>query len=117
MPMDIGEVIKRVRESKGITQKELAVKTKLPHNTIHRYENEYSNKIPPDRLDVIAKALGISVGTVYQYRENPTLLEEPANFLEEYRAKTKVSVMIELDGSVDTMNKWISTIKRLNAAI
>lgn len=115
--MELGDIIQKLREAKELTQEQLASKVKMPHNTIHRYENDYKNRIPPERLERIAKALDTTVSNIYLYKENPALLENPVKYMNDQNAKQKVSVMVELDGSVDNLNIWFSTLKKLNAAL
>lgn len=115
--MELGDIIKKLREGKGLTQVELAEKTGIPPNTIHRFENDYKDKIPPARLEIISKALNTTVSSIYSYKENPSMLNDPAQFLESLNSKPKVSVMVELDGTVDNLNIWFATLKKLNAAL
>lgn len=114
--MKLGEIVKKVRKNKEYTQEELAEKTGLPLNTIHRYENDYADKIPPERLKIIATALNTTVSEIYSIKENPMLLNDPVQFYKG-KSKSQVSITIQLDGSIETLNSWVSTLKKLNAAL
>ncbi|WKZ61681.1 MAG: helix-turn-helix transcriptional regulator [Cyclobacteriaceae bacterium] len=116
MPLELGDIMKKLRESKGLNQTQLAEKTGFPLNTIHRYENDYKDRIPSDRLETIARALGETVDHFYQYKSNPTMLEEPATFYSKSKS-AKVSVVVELDGSIETLNNLFTMLKKLNTAI
>lgn len=56
----IGTRIKQLRKEKGLKQKELADRVKIPHSTFANYEN---NKREPsqEQIEKIAMALGVSV--------------------------------------------------------
>ncbi|WP_346920642.1 helix-turn-helix transcriptional regulator [Clostridium sp. UBA7339] len=56
----IGDTIKKIRKSKGITQKEMSKLVDIPYSTYSNYEN--NNRTPPtDILNKIAKYLDVSV--------------------------------------------------------
>jgi transcriptional regulator with XRE-family HTH domain len=115
MKLELGEIIKKMRELKGLTQSELASKSKISLNTINRYENDYKDRIPLAKLEAIAKVLNTSVSIIYQYKENPTLLSDPGQYLKKSKSKPKISLIVELDGTHETLNGWVQTLKRLNS--
>ena len=57
----MGEKIKKLRESKGISQYRLAELTGINRSTINRYENGSIQKISFDNLLKICKALEIDI--------------------------------------------------------
>ena len=57
----MGEKIKELRESKGISQYRLAELTGINRSTINRYENGSIQKISFDNLLKICKALEIDI--------------------------------------------------------
>ena len=57
----MGEKIKELRESKGISQYRLAELTGINRSTINRYENGSIQKISFDNLLKICKALDIDI--------------------------------------------------------
>jgi hypothetical protein len=85
----------------------------IHETTFIRYEAS-GKKIPNDKLEKIAKALGVAVADLYEYKRNPGLLEQP---LETYKRRKEVSVTIHLDGSPSTLDEWIATLRRLNKAL
>ncbi len=112
--MELNEIVKRVRESKVLTQENLADEINVHVSTINRYESPGAT-IPMDKLELIAKALKTTVSDLYAYKQNPSLLEEPMNF---YRSsKKQLSILVHLDGTTDTLNDWLSTLKKINAAL
>ena len=57
----MGEKIKELRESKGISQYRLAELTGINRSTINRYENRSIQKISFDNLMKICEALEIDI--------------------------------------------------------
>lgn len=58
--MTVGERIKYFRNSKDMTQDELASKTGTTKQTIYKYENNIITNIPSDKIEMIARALDVS---------------------------------------------------------
>ena len=110
--MKINEIIRRLRNSRGLTQENIADEIGVHVTTMVRYEND--GTIPDGKLESLAKALGVTVSDIYAYKDNPSLLSEP---MEYYKTKKKVSITIELDGTAATLNEWLSTLKKINAAL
>ncbi|MGL6121661.1 MAG: helix-turn-helix domain-containing protein [Shewanella sp.] len=112
--MDLNEIVRRVRESKVLTQENLAEEIGVHVTTMNRYESRGA-KIPMDKLEKIAEALKITVSDLYAFKQNPSLLEEPLTF---YRTKKKqLSIIVHLDGTPDTLNDWLTTLKQINLAL
>ena len=57
----MGEKIKELRESKGMSQYRLAEITGINRSTINRYENGSIQKISFDNLMKICEALGVNI--------------------------------------------------------
>jgi len=57
--MNIGENLSKARESKGLTQSQVAASAGIPLSTYKKYEGG-SQPPPGDRIGSLAKALGIS---------------------------------------------------------
>lgn len=55
--MNIGDRIKRLRETKGLSQTELAKKVQSSKQTIYKYENGIVSNIPSDKIEAIAAIL------------------------------------------------------------
>lgn len=62
--MQIGKNIKKVREAKGLSQKEVALTCKMDTGHYSRIENDKSDPALSS-LTKIAKALGVSVGELF----------------------------------------------------
>jgi transcriptional regulator with XRE-family HTH domain len=111
--MEINEIVRRLRESKSLTQENVADEIGVHVSTFLRYETN-GKKIPSNKLELIAKMLGTTVADIYAYKQNPGLLEAPLEFA---KRKKEVSIIVHLDGSTHTLNEWIKTLKSLNSSI
>lgn len=67
--MTIGQRIKEQRLTNKLTQEELAAKINTTKQTIYKYENEIVTNIPLDRLEAIAKALGVTSAYLMGWEE------------------------------------------------
>lgn len=56
--MTIGERIKNLRTSKGMSQVELADKINVSKQTLYKYENNVITNIPSDKIEAIADLFG-----------------------------------------------------------
>lgn len=111
--MELNEVIRRVREDKGLTQQNVADELSVDVGTIIRWE-KVGTKIKSEYLEKLAKVFETTVSELYNYRDNPSLLNEPFQY---YQSQKKVSILVQLDGTSNTLNEWFATLKKLNAAI
>lgn len=75
MRFHIGNVIERIRKQQGITQAQLAAKAHVRPNTLGDLENR-TKKTRLETLEVVAAALGRSVGSLYMELESGS---EPAS--------------------------------------
>lgn len=71
--MTIGERIKELRISKGISQIDLAEKTGSSKQTIYKYENGIVTNIPSDKLESIANILGCTPAYLMGWNEKKTV--------------------------------------------
>ncbi len=69
--MEIGKIIKNLREQKGLTQEELARYIKSTKQTIFKYENGIVTNIPMDKLQIIASALEVSPSYLLGWEKLP----------------------------------------------
>jgi transcriptional regulator with XRE-family HTH domain len=81
---EIGDEIKRIRKTSGISQMKLAEEVGVSFQQIQKYEKGV-NKISIEMIQRIAKALGISVSTFFEREKVPTV-SEPC---EKYYSKKK----------------------------
>ena len=67
--MTKGEKIKSAREAANLTQEELGRACGTTKQTIYKYENDIVSNIPLDRLEAIAKAVGVSSAYIMGWNE------------------------------------------------
>lgn len=63
--MEWGEIVRRLREQKGLTQQNLADELKVDKTTIVRWEQDGNIKTP--QLEKIARALSMEPSRLYEY--------------------------------------------------
>ena len=85
--MQIGEVIRKYRKSKNMTQEDMAKRLGVTGPAVNKWEN--GNSFPDiSLLAPIARLLGISLDTLLSFREELTM-EEINHFVLEMDAKLK----------------------------
>ena len=100
--MNIGENIKMYRKSKGLTQKELAMKSGVAEITIRQYES--GKRIPKSiQLLCVADALGVSPFKLYGINEPDTFNNGRISFLDENGESNLVVDPLELQDVVNNM--------------
>lgn len=81
--MTIGERIKSLRESKRITQTELAEKLGTTKQNIYKYENGIITNIPSDKIELMAKCFEVSPGYIMGW-EDENELDDLSILIEKY---------------------------------
>lgn len=81
--MTIGERIKSLRESKRITQTELAEKLGTTKQNIYKYENGIITNIPSDKIELMAKCFEVSPGYIMGW-EDENELDDLSVLMEKY---------------------------------
>lgn len=74
----ISDRILALIKRQGITYSELAKLTNIPKSALQRYATGKTEKIPIDRIEAIAKAVGVSSQYIMGWEENDAL---PANII------------------------------------
>ena len=69
--MTIGERIKATRKRQRVSQVELAEKTHTLKQTLYKYENNIITNIPSDKVESIARALGVSPAYLMGWEDEP----------------------------------------------
>ena len=67
--MTIGERIKYTRESKGISQVDLANAVNVSKQSLYKYENNIITNIPSDKIEAISTFLGVSPAYLMGWEE------------------------------------------------
>lgn len=71
--MTVGERIKQIRESKKISQTELAEAISTTKQNIYKYENNIISNIPSDKIEAIARYLSVSPACLMGWRDDDTI--------------------------------------------
>ena len=71
--MTIGERIKSIRESLGITQVGLADMIGEKKQTLYKYENNIITNIPIEKIELIAKAMHTTPSIIMGWKDEPDL--------------------------------------------
>lgn len=69
--MAIGGRIRKLRESKGMSQSELADKIHVKRQTLYKYENDIITNIPSDKIEEIARVLDSSESFIMRWENVP----------------------------------------------
>ena len=70
--MKIGSRIKQLRESKHLTQTELAEQLGTTKQTIYKYENGIITNIPSDKIAIMASLFDVSPAYFFGWDDKPT---------------------------------------------
>lgn len=65
----VGERIKKLREEKGISQTDLAIKIGESKQNLYKYETGKITNIPSDKIELIAEVLGCSPAYLMGWEE------------------------------------------------
>lgn len=93
MIMNFNERVKNLRNERGLTQEQLAIKLKLPASTIRRYETSTNSLPKHERLQLIADFFDCTVDYLLGRTDNPNdhtdkdiyLSKEEKDFIEAFR--------------------------------
>ena len=81
-----GRRIKELRESKGISQVDLAIRIGESKQTLYKYENNIITNVPSDKVELIADVLGCSPAYLMGWIDTP-LMDDRSKEIQEYYAK------------------------------
>ena len=101
--MTVGERIKLARETKNLSQTDLANACKISKQTLYKYENNIVTNIPSDKIEVIANYLSISpaylMGWETDNKDTNNKLtddEELQEYLEELKNRSEMRMLFSL---------------------
>lgn len=69
--MTIGERIRHIRQSKGVSQTELAYAIGVSKQNLYKYETNIITSIPSDKIESIARYLDVSPAVIMGWESNP----------------------------------------------
>lgn len=101
--MTVGERIKLARETKNLSQTDLANACKISKQTLYKYENNIITNIPSDKIEVIANYLSISpaylMGWETDNKDTNNKLtddEDLQEYLEELKNRSEMRMLFSL---------------------
>ncbi len=101
--MTVGERIKLARETKNLSQTDLANACKISKQTLYKYENNIITNIPSDKIEIIADYLSISpaylMGWETDNKDTNNKLtddEELQEYLEELKNRSEMRMLFSL---------------------
>lgn len=113
--MTIGEKIKYLREKNGLTQPELAKKIHTTKQTIFKYENGITDNIPYDKIEALAKTLGVTPAYLMGWDEAENFnVIDPAKLSGEQRKLAEELVKIFKIGAYSSDDEIVAIRKGLN---
>lgn len=74
--MTIGERIRSIRQSKGISQTELANVTGITKQNLYKYETNIITNIPSDKIEAISRYLDVSPALIMGWEEYPKTINK-----------------------------------------
>ncbi len=78
--MKIGERIKELRRSRGLSAEEVAERLGVSLSTLYRYENSSISKVPIDVIEKLCTILGVTTGELMGNASPAEVDELPASF-------------------------------------
>ena len=110
MALHIGREIEHKYKESGIKLSEFAKRLNTsPRNIYDIFER---SDIKTDQLKKISEVLNYNFFLLYN--KSADLIKEPET---SYISSNKVSVVVELDGSESTLDKWIQRLTAINKAM
>ena len=94
----LSERLKNAIKDSGLSQRELEIKTGIPHSAIQRYASGYTDRIPIGRLELLAEALGVSAEYILGWDE-----ETPTNQKDDGRIQEFVELFGQLSDEQKTL--------------
>lgn len=111
----MGDNIRKFRELKGYTQKELADKVGKSKNVISNWENGL-NKPDPDSIELLLWALDVDANTLLGWKNRDNLKLDANELASKVLANPKIQKMLATLSTMSDsdMDLVISFIERLN---
>ncbi|MDY0300946.1 MAG: helix-turn-helix transcriptional regulator [Trichlorobacter sp.] len=101
----IGERLRGFRKRRGLTQEQLAEKVGVSFQQIQQYENG-SSRLNADRLQQVALALDIPVGSLFDDSDGRSLTEDEIRLVSSYRALENAEIQAFMLFSITQAGKF-----------
>lgn len=110
---DLPEILRKIRVLKNYSQEYLAEQIGVSLSSYARYE---AGKVEIDFYSVlkIARLYKMSLDELVHYGD-PNFKAE--DIKAEYLRRSKVSVLVELDGLDETLDQWVKKLKAINKVL
>lgn len=108
MDLHIGSEIKRVLDEKGITPDWLAKQISTSRRNVYDIFNR--QEVSTTQLAQISKALDFDFFSLYR-----TSVANDGTTV--FKKRSKVAVVVELDGLQTTLNSWVEKLTAINSVI
>lgn len=115
--MKVNEILRTLRQRRKLSLQNLADELGISYSTYQSYESNDGNKIQLNTLETIAKFHSMSLVELIAFEENEkgSYIYEPPTA---YGKKSDVvKIIVDLDGTDSTIQKWFAKLEKLNAAI
>lgn len=103
--MTVGERIKLARETKNLSQTDLANACKISKQTLYKYENNIITNIPSDKIEVIANYLSISPAYLMGWKETDDTTDDTTSQPTIDTSSIQYAAYQELEGESDEVVK------------
>lgn len=108
--MNIPEILYQLRTKHKYSQENVALELGVDYTTYARYEAG-KTEIKASQAQKLAELYGLSLDEFYNYGTKKSVVKEPEV---KYKNKAKISITVELDGTEETVKKWLRLIPELN---
>lgn len=110
--MSIPEILYQLRTKHKYSQENVALELGVDYTTYARYEAG-KTEIKASQAQKLAELYGLSIDEFYHYGSKNTKVSEPEAVYNK-TPKNKLSLTVELDGTEETINKWLRLLPELN---
>jgi|SRR5688572_4437062 len=112
MADDLGEKLKAVRVRNKMTQEQVADRLGISLSSYQRYESSKSS-IDFQLIVKLARLYNITLDELYHYGDPAKSIVEDTS--QSYmRSQKRIDIVVQLDGSENTLNLWVEKLKAIN---
>ena len=81
---ELSERLKKAIKNSGLSQRELEIKTGIPHSAIQRYASGDTDRVPISRIEILAAALGVSAEYLLGWNKETPAYDAKGGRVEEF---------------------------------
>lgn len=109
-------IFERLRRNKGMTQKEFVDKLGIGLSKYNRIK-ELKQHPTIDIIEKAATIFGVTQEVILNGLKDSDSVNEPLVAYQKPIVKEKIQIVVELDGSTDTLNRWVKRLTSINGMI